>query len=132
MGYVQTVLGPIDPSELGVTLPHEHTQIALWHVESRWDYWQLTRDEPVILEELERFRSAGGRSLVDLTARRRRTRSGVARGARARRRGLNIVMGSGWYRGAYYPPRPGSTGARSTTWPTSSCARRPTGSARPA
>ena len=67
MAYVQTVLGRIDPSELGSTLPHEHTQIALWHIELRWDYWQLTRDEPVILAELERFRAAGGRSLVDLT-----------------------------------------------------------------
>ena len=103
MGYVQTVLGRIDPSELGITLPHEHTQIALWHVESRWDYWQLTRDEPVILAELERFRSAGGRSLVDLTL------PGVGRdpawlAGLARASGLNIVMGSGWYRGAYYPP----------------------------
>ena len=103
MGYVQTVLGRIDPSELGVTLPHEHTQIALWHVESRWDYWQLTRDEAVILAELERFGSAGGRSLVDLTG------PGVGRdpawlAGLARRSGLNIVMGSGWYRTAYYPP----------------------------
>ena len=30
MAHVQTVLGPIDPAELGFTLPHEHTQIALW------------------------------------------------------------------------------------------------------
>jgi len=67
MPHVQTVLGPIDPTDLGFTLPHEHTQIALWHIQSRWDYWQLTRDEPVILEELARFRAAGGRSLVDLT-----------------------------------------------------------------
>ena len=79
MGYVQTVLGRIDPSELGFTLPHEHTQIALWHVESRWDYWQLTRDEPVILAELERFRSAGGRSLVDLT---RPASDAIPRGSR--------------------------------------------------
>ena len=47
MAHVQTVLGPIDPTDLGFTLPHEHTQIALWHIQSRWDYWQLTRDEPV-------------------------------------------------------------------------------------
>jgi predicted metal-dependent phosphotriesterase family hydrolase len=52
MAHVQTVLGPIEPEALGFTLPHEHTQIALWHIESRWDYWQLTRDEPVILAEL--------------------------------------------------------------------------------
>jgi phosphotriesterase-related protein len=103
VAYVQTVLGRIDPSVLGVTLPHEHTQIALWHIENRWDYWQLTRDEPVILAELERFREAGGGGLVDLTL------PGVGRdplwlAGIARSSGLHIVMGSGWYRTAYYPP----------------------------
>ncbi len=47
MAHIQTVLGPIEPAALGFTLPHEHTQIALWHIQNRWDYWQLTRDEPV-------------------------------------------------------------------------------------
>ena len=103
MAYVQTVLGRIDPSDLGVTLPHEHTQCALWHIENRWDYFQLARDEPVILAELERFRAAGGQSLVDLTL------PGIGRDPAwlagiARASGLNIVMGSGWYRTAYYPP----------------------------
>jgi predicted metal-dependent phosphotriesterase family hydrolase len=102
VGYVQTVLGPIDPSDLGFTLPHEHTQTALWHIESRWDYWQLTRDEPVILAELERFRAAGGASLVDVTL------PGIGRDPDwlvgiAKASGLNIVMGSGWYRTAHYP-----------------------------
>jgi predicted metal-dependent phosphotriesterase family hydrolase len=96
------VLGPIDPADLGFTLPHEHTQIALWHVQDRWDYWQLTRDEPVILTELERFRSAGGGALADLTL------PGVGRdpgwlAGLARASGLHIVMGGGWYRNAYYP-----------------------------
>jgi predicted metal-dependent phosphotriesterase family hydrolase len=103
VAYVQTVLGRIDPSDLGVTLPHEHTQCALWHIENRWDYFQLARDEPVILAELERFRAAGGRSLVDLTL------PGIGRDPAwlvgiARASGLNLVMGSGWYRTAYYPP----------------------------
>ena len=103
MAHVQTVLGPIDPTDLGFTLPHEHTQIALWHIQSRWDYWQLTRDEPVILDELARFRAAGGRSLVDLTL------PGVGRDPAwlrglAETSGLNLVMGCGWYRTAYYPP----------------------------
>ncbi len=35
MAHVQTVLGPIDPDELGFTLPHEHTQIALWQIPDR-------------------------------------------------------------------------------------------------
>jgi predicted metal-dependent phosphotriesterase family hydrolase len=102
MAHVQTVLGPIDPTSLGITLPHEHTQIALWHVPDRWDYWQLTRDEPVILEELVAFTAAGGSGLVDLTL------AGVGRDPEwlariARSSGLHIVMGCGWYRGAYYP-----------------------------
>ncbi|HEX6868599.1 MAG TPA: hypothetical protein VF119_07320 [Candidatus Limnocylindrales bacterium] len=103
MAHVQTVLGPIDPDELGFTLPHEHTQIALWHIPDRWDYWQLTRDEPAILEELAAYRAAGGRSLVDLTP------AGVSRDPVwlvdiAGASGVHIVMGAGWYRGAYYPP----------------------------
>jgi len=53
MAHVQTVLGRIDPADLGFTLPHEHTQIALWHVPDRWDYWQLTRDEPLIPRSAE-------------------------------------------------------------------------------
>jgi predicted metal-dependent phosphotriesterase family hydrolase len=102
MAHVQTVLGPIEPSALGFTLPHEHTQIALWHVVGRWDYWQLTRDEAVILDELARYRAAGGSGLVDLTL------PGVGRDpARLRTiaeaSGLHLVMGAGWYRTAYYP-----------------------------
>jgi len=101
-GYVETVLGPIDPAELGWVLPHEHTAIALWHIPSRWDYWELRRDEPVIAEELGAFRAAGGGTLVDLTL------DGVGRDpawlARiAGASGLRVVMGAGWYRGAHYP-----------------------------
>jgi len=102
MTHVQTVLGPIPPESLGFTLPHEHTQIALWHIQSRWDYWQLTRDQPVILAELALFRAAGGSGLADLTP------AGMGRDPRwlrglATASGLHIVMGGGWYRAAYYP-----------------------------
>jgi predicted metal-dependent phosphotriesterase family hydrolase len=102
MAHVQTVLGPVEPQSLGVTLPHEHTQIALWHIPSRHDYWQLTRDEPVILEELAAFRAAGGGAIVDLTL------PGVGRdpawlAGLARASGLQVVMGCGWYRGMHYP-----------------------------
>jgi len=102
MAHVQTVLGPIDPADLGVTLPHEHTQIHLWQIANRWDYWELTRDAPLIREELGRFRAAGGSALVDLTL------PGVGRDPDwlvelARDTGLHLVMGCGWYREAYYP-----------------------------
>ncbi len=100
---VMTVSGPIAPDRLGFTLPHEHTGIALWHVEKRWDYWELSPDEDVITDELRDYRRRGGATLVDLTL------DGVGRDplrlrGLASATGLNIVMGAGWYRGAYYPP----------------------------
>jgi phosphotriesterase-related protein len=103
VAHVQTVRGKVAPASIGFTLPHEHTAIALWHVKDRWDYWELTADEPVIEAELGLFRAAGGSCLTDLTL------PGVgrdpARLARlSERTGLHIVMGAGWYRDAYYPP----------------------------
>ena len=101
--HVQTVRGAIDPGSLGVTLPHEHTAISLWHIPNRWDYWELRRDEPIITEELNRFVAAGGSAIVDLT------QPGVGRDPAWLARlsdatGLHFVMGAGWYREAYYPP----------------------------
>jgi phosphotriesterase-related protein len=97
-----TVSGPIPPDKLGFTLPHEHTGISLWHVANRWDYWELTPDEDLIIEELRDYRRRGGGTLVDLTP------PGVGRDPDRLRRlasasGVNIVMGCGWYREAYYP-----------------------------
>jgi predicted metal-dependent phosphotriesterase family hydrolase len=99
---VMTVSGPIPPEKLGFTLPHEHTGIYLWHTDKRWDYWELTPDEDLVVDELRDFRRRGGASMVDLTL------DGVGRDPHRLRRmasasGLNMVMGSGWYRGAYYP-----------------------------
>jgi predicted metal-dependent phosphotriesterase family hydrolase len=103
MAHIQTVRGPVPPDEIGFTLPHEHTAIALWHVANRWDYWELSPDEPVIEAELGRYVQAGGSCLVDLTL------AGVGRDPErlvrlSERTGLHLVMGCGWYRGAYYPP----------------------------
>ena len=101
--FVQTVTGRIAPDGLGFTLPHEHTGVELWHIPNRWDYWELIRDEDAIAPELERYRELGGTCLVDVTS------HGLGRDPErlarlSRRTGLAIVMGSGWYRGAYYPP----------------------------
>jgi phosphotriesterase-related protein len=102
MPRVQTVLGDVDPADLGWVLPHEHTAIALWHIPNRWDYWELRRNDPVIVEYLSAFPAAGGGTVVDLTL------DGVGRdpswlAGLARATGLQVVMGSGWYRGAHYP-----------------------------
>ena len=101
-GQVQTVLGPVAPSDLGFTLPHEHTKCSLWWIENRWDYWELIGDEPRINEELAAYQALGGGTLVDVTP------IGIGRDlARLARlsqaTGLHIVAGAGWYRQAYYP-----------------------------
>jgi len=100
--FVQTVLGRIDPSGLGFTLPHEHTRCVLWHIPARWDYWELTGEDALVLPELARFRELGGTCLADVTL------QSIGRDpARLRRlaeaSGLHLVMGCGWYREAYYP-----------------------------
>ena len=102
-GEIQSVLGPIAPSALGFTLPHEHTKVTLWEIQGRWDYWELIGEEPRIVEELGAYAAAGGRALVDLTL------DGIGRDlprlARlAKATGLHLIGGSGWYRTAYYPP----------------------------
>jgi len=101
--FVQTVLGRINPGEIGFTLPHEHTQCHLWRIPERFDYWELTPDEDLVAAELGRFRAAGGSCVVDVTL------PGIGRDPAwlrriAQRTGLHVVMGTGWYREPYYPP----------------------------
>ncbi len=101
MAFIQTVRGPVAPGEVGFTLPHEHTRCVLWHIPARWDYWQLTGEDEVVVPELARFRDAGGTCLVDVTL------PAIGRDPRRLQRlseatGLHVVMGCGWYRDAYY------------------------------
>ncbi len=132
-GRIQTVLGLIEPKDLGITLPHEHFLIdgTAWFVEptragdrllahqpvsvhnANWvryhptasfDNWQLL-DENVAVEEALRFRHAGGQSIVDLTS------VGLGRDPEAlarvsRKTGLNIIMGSGYYLEQLWPRKP--------------------------
>jgi predicted metal-dependent phosphotriesterase family hydrolase len=100
--HVQTVLGPVAPEVLGFTLPHEHTRCVLWQIPDRWDYWELTGEDELILPELARFRELGGTCLADLTL------AAIGRDPLRLRRlaeasGLHLVMSCGWYREAYYP-----------------------------
>lgn len=100
-GSVVTVRGPVDPSQLGVTLPHEHLLVDLYDFtmdESAWIF-----DEGLVEEELRHFLRKGGQSIVDATS------IGIGRNPSALRRlatalDINIVMGTGWYREAVYPP----------------------------
>ena len=131
-GKVQTVLGIIDADCLGVTLPHEHllmerslfrfTQptaasergLAQQPITLENLYWgrlhgglllgriSLT-DEQLAIKEALLYKWAGGDTIVDVTPSGLcRDPLGLARIARAT--GLNVVMGSGYYRGGEHPP----------------------------
>ena len=100
--YVQTVTGPVPAASLGFSLPHEHTRCVLWHIPNRWDYWELTGEDELILPELARFRAAGGTCLADLTLH-EIGRDPLRLRRLAEASGLAIVMGCGWYRQSYYP-----------------------------
>jgi len=123
-GFVNTVLGPIPASELGVTLMHEHIlldasgkwvapcccsdrhiaempvkienlgELSLNPLASR-DNCQLF-DADLATEELMKFKAQGGQSVVDPT------NLGIGRDPKALQRisrltGLNIIMGTGFY-----------------------------------
>jgi phosphotriesterase-related protein len=123
-GSIVTVDGRIDPSDLGVTLPHEHmfADASNWLTPPESAYERKLADEPVslenrgyiqhnlygsrdnmrldsydeALEEIIRFKRAGGDAVVDLTPKNvgrdpRRVR-GIAREA-----GLHYVHGTGYY-----------------------------------
>ena len=118
---VRTVRGPIDSTELGVTLTHEHlwmdaTPLLALHgypsadggpwdaavaAEARWnpgthaDNYRLT-DVAATVEELAPFIRAGGRSIVELTP---RSLGGDALRLReiAERAGIHVVLGAGQY-----------------------------------
>ena len=130
-GKVQTVLGPIAPDDLGVTLTHEHLLIHfkplfaepaeasrkglsmspvtiddLGWIRANWanNYENLgLYDEETAIEEISRYYRAGGQSLVEAS------NNGIGRDPLAlarisRATGLNIVMGSGYYVESFQPP----------------------------
>ena len=94
MGSVMTVTGALSGDALGVVLPHEH--VFFNHMlEYRGD--GLMQDEVLARSELAHLVTAGGRTVCDVTS------NGIGREPAKLRRtavatGLNIVMGSGWYR----------------------------------
>ncbi|MCH2304429.1 MAG: phosphotriesterase-related protein [SAR202 cluster bacterium] len=115
MEKIMTVTGPIEPEKLGMTLTHEH----IFCDQSR-EMGQgrnpLLNDIELAYEELMLYKNAGGQTLIDQTT--KGLRGGVKDGATreilnephplairnmAKRTGLNIILGTGWYRQPYYP-----------------------------
>jgi len=136
-GKVVTVLGPIAPEEVGITLPHEHILIdaRMYFMEPKtmsdrkrayepirlenlnWVLHNIYRsydnllldDENLATKELLAFKHAGGRTVVDMTPQSTgRDPDALLRLSRAT--GLNIVMGTAYYSEASYSQ--GDMGAR--------------------
>lgn len=118
MAPVNTVLGPVDSGELGVTLPHEHVFINLT---AEFRAVGLLNDYDLMVEEVRAFGAAGGGALVDVTTRGltagaapdphaaltdtdggRSARSSVAALRHlAKETGTHVVAGTGFYRDPY-------------------------------
>ena len=100
---VITVLGPIRPDQMGITQTHEHLLIdAMDHLGPYGGYELVVDDEELVIEELREFTSRGGKTICDVTTHE------IGRNPRALARisqaaGINVVMGSGWYREFKYP-----------------------------
>lgn len=100
-GEIITVLGPISQQEAGFTLCHEHLICDLWPLFP--SYNNILHEEELAVQELARYEQAGGQTLVDCTS------IGLGRDPQVLRRisestGVNIIMGTGWYREEVYPP----------------------------
>ena len=100
-GTIHTVLGDVEPSDLGRTLMHEHVFCDFYRVTGRLN--ELLNDETLAIEELAALRDAGGTALVEVTT---PDMGRNPEGLRhvAEQTGLHIIMGTGWYRQPYYPP----------------------------
>lgn len=99
MTTVNTVNGVLDTGRLGMTLTHEH--LLANRLSLSGDYNLQMTDESLAIVEAEQFRRFGGESVVDLTV------DGFGRNPESLRdislaTGLNVIMGSGWYRDEYY------------------------------
>lgn len=139
MTTVMSVTGPVDSSDLGVTLTHEHllNDVTSWahRTESRgWDpddlahrpvtediLWDLRYDPfanldncrlddvDVAVEEARRFAALGGSTMLEATG------FGVGRNLAAMREisvrtGVTVVAGTGYYLDGSLPPRARAAG----------------------
>ena len=99
-GRVTTVLGEIAAEELGRCLPHEHLVCDFSPVTGDLDH--VLNEVELAVDELATFRAAGGDAVVEVTPP-DLGRDPVRLREISRRSGVHVVMGTGWYRRAFYP-----------------------------
>ena len=142
VGKVQTVLGTVEPDDLGITMTHEHIlgsfdgvfpvpveasyrgryeapfriNLLGWINNGRWPNSENTKldDIPTQIEEVGLYKQFGGAALVDATnIGIGRDPIGLARISRAT--GVHIVMGSSFYVASRHPADMGERTEESLT-----------------
>jgi phosphotriesterase-related protein len=105
MSSIMTVLGPVDPSEVGFTSSHEH--IFACSTSNRFDQDTRLDEMETAVEELLEFKQAGGDAIVDVTT--------IDMGRDANRlvelsavTGVRIIAATGFYKGNYSSSGEGS------------------------
>ena len=94
--------GPVRPEDLGFTLVHEHIFLSL--LMDHLDTDRVLDDPGAARIELQRYKDAGGVTIVDQTNRGLEQQPEAVR-QMALETGLSIVLGCGWYREPFYEPR---------------------------
>ncbi|MGM0920820.1 MAG: phosphotriesterase family protein [Bacillota bacterium] len=98
--YIQTVLGKLEPQELGVCACHEHLYVDLSRVKKNED--TCLQDIELIMKDLESFAALGGKAIVEVT------NEGMGRDAEqlaeiSRKTGLQIIASTGCYKDPFIP-----------------------------
>ena len=102
MSFVRTVLGDIEPSQMGVTYSHEHIVIEeSFPVLQNPDF--LLNDTTKISAELKAVYMAGGRTMVD-TMPAACGRNVIKLAEVSRLSGIQIIAPTGIHLPVYYPP----------------------------
>lgn len=98
--HIMTVRGPVAAEALGITQTHEHLWLNAY--EHYKNYQFVLEDLDTMVAELAEFTSRGGCSIVEVTTA-EIGRDPLALRKMSERSGVNIIMGSGWYREFAYP-----------------------------
>lgn len=101
---VMTVLGAIQPNDLGITHIHEHLIVDMYSLKKNPVYIDNVLDNvDLMVQELAAFTAAGGRTVVEVT--------NVSLGQDplalqhiAARSGVHVIAATGYYTEVYYTP----------------------------
>lgn len=101
MPPVNTVLGPVDSTDLGVVLPHEHVFLDAYEITLNSN--MILSDDAVATAELRQLKKVGGDTIVDQTV------YGLNPQPQALRQvseasGVQIIAGTGFYWERFHPP----------------------------